>query len=183
MLDFADVPDLSLEMRPPANLQEQLDTWTYVGRLFRLGRVGAFPIPLMPVWSWLTCAVSLIPPLDTVINLVKASVLCGAIDPTARVYQTWTGFLREVAAASVLGRYGRVVKPILRDLAEGVDLEFEGVGIAITHEGDRHIWRKRKKRANDVVVMTARDSGSGGVHLVSEADLISFATSVSPSKA
>lgn len=171
MVDDGLVPDAVYPVLPSPELERSLavalDQWRFVGPWFRRGRIHRRCVAIMPLLAVSTLLTSKVMPLPTLAGLLCASPLCtdtGLV--TARAYQSWTSWLRELHCGLYLARHGTVTKNPMEDLAAGIDLRFNGVALGIMHEGDRHF--ARKKRAG-VVYLTA--TGGEGVHLVPESAL------------
>lgn len=100
-------------------------------------------------------------------DLVASVVNLVGVKGQGRIYQAWTGWLREYHVGMYLAHFGRVEKPLLRDLTEGIDWLYEGRPIAVCHTGDRYLDRKGRKCPDDIVKLYTRTGD--GLHLVSPA--------------
>ena len=162
-----DVPDeeWSFAKLSASSVEKRIEQWSFVGRWFRRGAANVACRPaIMPVLAWLTLQTGIVPSLDMLVDFLRCSpIACGPLE--ARAYQCYTAWLRECKVALYLRERGLVLKNPWRDIAEGVDLTFEGHDIAIAHAGDRYLPRKR----NCATVLYA--TGTDGVHLVVEADI------------
>jgi len=159
-----------------ASLDKASLQWSYISRFFRLDSYNtSFRPALMPLISYLTFATNIIPPIDTISKFVLASPWCKTSDVEPRVYQCYTAWLRELHCGLYLAQYGKVTKNPKLDLCAGVDWVFNGkIKIAVAHNGfvsrQMMIRRKKRKMSEDVVILTAQDTGTG-LHLVTSAEM------------
>lgn len=120
----------------------------------------------MPFLALLTLPCSYLPSLDFCCRL--------STEDESRVYQAYSGWLRELHVGMYLAEYGKVTKDLREDLQQGIDWRFNGRPIAVRHEGkaSARYWNQRKaaKLGEGTVVLTAPCFGSG-VHLVSEEEI------------
>lgn len=163
-----DVPSLELVITEPANLQESIEQWSFIGRFFGEARKPiSFKPAIMPILTYLTVAKGSVPSLDRVTGILAPY---SNVEPSARVYSCLTAWLRELAVARYLSDYGPVSKNLLWDLERGVDLLWRGRKIAIAHRGDTYLAGKRLKADPDVVYLFT-ESASRGLHMVPRSEI------------
>lgn len=152
------------------SLQLALSQWHFVGSFFQASRGPGPRVPLIPLLYFLSLNVGLIPSTDTLVKILKKSPLVTS-DPTARIWQCRTGFLRELDCGFKLLEYGRVFKNYQLDLTCGIDWIVRGqreykIAVANSTNFSGH---KKKKMDSDVI--TVFSERSEGVNLVSRTAL------------
>ncbi len=145
------------------------DQWRFVAPWFRRAAMNRSCKPVMPFLAYATLTVGRIPSIDLVCRVLDVE--------TARVYQFWTAWLRELHVGLYLSYFGDVAKNLQADLAEGTDWIFRRDGeetrIAVTHQGaasGRYWWGRKEAKSGGNVVLVAPCRGAG-VHFVPTSDI------------
>lgn len=164
------LPNVEFLVTRPASLKRSLLSaireWRYDGALFRGARGVFHTCYLMPYFWESTFANGVIPSVDEVVaDLGEHS--------RPFVYQARGGLIRELHVGLFLVEFGTVTKNYSRDIFEGVDLSFEGIDLAIRHDGaySDQVWSERKaEKSQGCVVLNAKGHGTG-IHLCRLADI------------
>jgi hypothetical protein len=162
------VPDVEWQLRLTPQLESSLaraiEQWEFVRHWFREAcQDTRCRVPLMPTLFYCGLIVGRIPSLPMATQIIQSSPLADG-DLSARVYQAYTGFLREMACGVEAVKLGwQVFKQPVLDLQAGTDWIFRRehkVQVSMPGRASASHWANRKvhKTADDVIVLTAEPS-------------------------